>query len=288
MMLPMDDPASSLQSAENALRLAVREVLGDDWQQYVSDVPRIEAKQAEEAKRRDGVTVESDLLAYTEFHELTGIIMKAWEKFQPVFDDKKRTQVWFDSLEDVRNAIAHSRTLVEYERYLIAGVAGQIRNQVSLFRTSEDATRKHYAIIESVRDSFGRLGYKDPILMIPDTSADPRLEIGDSISFDCVGSDVRGRELEWVLLWDQLSRSQNATVPIPPERTRMAYGNSVTLSLTIDEGDVGENLVAKIYVRAKDSKHVLHYRSMGTNERSLVGIGHDDYRRFDYSVNPPF
>ena len=57
-----------------------------------------------------------DLLSYTEFYQLVDMIAKNWEKFSPIFDDKAGTIAYLGSVEDVRNNIAHSRQLVQYER----------------------------------------------------------------------------------------------------------------------------------------------------------------------------
>jgi hypothetical protein len=86
-------------------------------------------RQAEAAKRPDGAVVSIDLLDYTEIYHLTGMIERNWEKFKPAFNDKGRTLAFFGVVKDVRNSVAHSRDLLPFERDLISGIAGQLRNQ---------------------------------------------------------------------------------------------------------------------------------------------------------------
>jgi len=74
-----------------------------------------------------------------------------------VFDDKKRTEVYFGILEDFRNPSAHSRELATFERELLSGISTQLRNQVALYRTALDPANAHYPLIESIIDCFGQV-----------------------------------------------------------------------------------------------------------------------------------
>lgn len=157
------EPTDALRSIETALRLAIREVFGYEWigAKGAPDEEKLRERGVEEEKRRDGAVVSRDLLDYTETYHLTGIISDNWEKFQPVFKDKGRTLAYFGVIEDVRNSVAHSRDLVPFERDLISGIAGQLRNQVALFRSSEDQSARYYPKIERIVDGFGIEGIPD-------------------------------------------------------------------------------------------------------------------------------
>ena len=140
------EPTDALRAIENALRIVIREILGRQGWLSATGAPdegRLRERQVEESKRRDGAAVSADLLDYTETYHLTGLIGRNWEKFQPIFNDKARTLAFFGVIEDVRNSVAHSRDLVPFERDLISGIAGQIRNQVSLFRSSRTESTKY-------------------------------------------------------------------------------------------------------------------------------------------------
>src|SRR3546814_2959680 len=65
-----------------------------DWSSDVcsSDlIQKLEAKRAEEDKKRDGITVSQDLLDYSEVYLLRKLIDKNWDAVKPVLDDKART-----------------------------------------------------------------------------------------------------------------------------------------------------------------------------------------------------
>jgi hypothetical protein len=188
------EPTDALRAIEVALRLAVRQVLGGTEWLKAKGAPereKLAERQEVEVKRRDGTVVSEDLLDYTETYHLTELVKKNWDSFSPVFVDKKRTEAFFGVIEDVRNSIAHSRDLVPFERDLITGIAGLLRNQVALYRSGAiDAAAQHYPLIESLKDSFGRDGH--PLGGAPGRFSRIRLEVGDVITFVGKATDPRG------------------------------------------------------------------------------------------------
>jgi Swt1-like HEPN len=261
----MEDPATALQAVENALRLVIRDVIGDGWTTSIADMTKLEDKRTEDKVRRDGAIVSDDLLAYTEFYQLEKIIKDNWQQFSAVFSDKKRTEVALGILEDVRNAIAHSRELLQFERELVSGYSGQLRNQVTIYRTRTSPATAHYPVIESVTDGLGQVGKisGDGWRRGPDYP--PRLEVGETITFTCRGSDERGRELEWFL-------QEHSRGPF-------ALGTSVILRWEVSTEHVGEDKTVWIRMRAVDSQFRRFHRSFEPE--------YDDERFFIYAVNPP-
>jgi len=165
MSVPADtiegmDATDALRAIETALRISIYKVLDDGWLTApgAPDISKLEDKRVAEDKRRDGAVTSDDLLEYTETYQLTQIVLRNWESFQPVFKDKKRTEVYLGILEDVRNAVAHSRDLMAFEKELLSGIAGQLRAQVSRFRNEVDGSTAYYPLIEKVRDSLGNPG----------------------------------------------------------------------------------------------------------------------------------
>ncbi|WP_139169822.1 hypothetical protein [Mycolicibacterium fluoranthenivorans] len=152
------DAYAELISAETALRAIIRLAV-PNWMNDLnsSAVASLEAKLAEEAKRRDGIQVSQDLLDYTEIYELQTIINKHWDAVKPILDDKKRTDVYLGIIFDVRNSIGHSRPVYGAERLLLAGAAGQIRNQLARYKAHSDGPQRHYPSLDSARDSMETL-----------------------------------------------------------------------------------------------------------------------------------
>ena len=137
-----------------------------------------------EAKKRDGATTEQRLLYYSDFADLAPVIRKHWELFKPCLGEHKTFDVYMDRLEEFRNAPMHSRTLVPFERALAEGMAGEIRNKVTIHRSGLDPANRHFPRIEYVRDSLGNAAPAGPMAIV-DTSL--TLYPGDEILFECSG-----------------------------------------------------------------------------------------------------
>jgi hypothetical protein len=131
-------------------------------------------------------------------------------------------------LQDFRNAPMHSRPLLPFERDLLAGIAGEIRNSFTLWRSEHAPDMTFYPSIDSVVDSFGNL--------IPANAPNKnvllstRLQVGDVVSFRCTGTDPQGRDLTWMLApFSALGKEIDRQI-----------GPDVTLTWSVSEDDIGE------------------------------------------------
>lgn len=261
------DATDALRATETALRLSISRVLGADWLAApgAPDVSRLEEKRDAEAKRRDGAVTSDDLLEYTETYHLTQMVLRNWESFKPVFGDKKRTEVYFDFLMDVRNAVAHSRDLMVFEKELLSGIAGQLRAQVSRYRNDIDGSTAYYPLIEKVRDSLGNPGLQESERGYDRPVA--RVDVGEVLTFvgDAFAAD--GNPVVWKV---QRTRSRYVST----EQHGVATGDSVEFSYRFTEADVNEHLHFGVAITTPSKYH-----------RHPEGI--DDIRYFHYQVNPP-
>jgi hypothetical protein len=258
------EPTLAVQTVEIALRRLVRRVLGPDWanRRGAPDLERLREKHEEDRKRRGGAIVSDDLLAYTELYSLTELIEKNWEGFKPVFGDLPRTRVFLGVLKDFRNPVAHSRQLLPFERDLLNGASGQLRNRISLFLSEGDGPKNYYPSIESVTDSIGYLAgeFHDA-----DASGCPtRLNVGDRIVFHCMATDPRGRELTWRLAVGESVEQAEVTT---------ATGVPVELVWDVEDSHVGEKRWVRISVEHDGRFH---------RQKNF-----DDERFQTYHVNPP-
>jgi len=272
------EPNEALRSVEIALRLLVREVLGASGWGSAPGAPNAEKlseRREEEQKRRDGSVAPDSLLEYTETFHLTELILKNWESFKPVFADLNRTRTFFGILEDVRNAIAHSRDLVPFERDLIAGVSGQLRNQIALYRGRPGTSTQYYPAIEAITDSFGieaigGLDSLDEYDFVRRTGI--RLEVGDVIRFKGRAFNAGSLPTQWFISWASRTDFFHS-------RTVVALGDDVEFAYTVTEDDVSEKLTIMILITTESKYH---------RRNQEYGFGsYDDIRGFGYAVNPP-
>jgi hypothetical protein len=238
------DAYAELVSAETALRDVIRTAVPNWTADFDAEaVKKLEQKRAEEDTRRDGIAVSQNLLDYTEIHQLHQIVNKHWDPdVKAILGDKKRTDAYLGIILDIRNSISHSRTIFPSERLLLAGAAGQIRNQLANYRARIDGPQRHYPSIDSARDSGGRDGRRSSgLLPAPTNSLQnlPRLDVGDTITFELEATDPRSRALWWracSIPGDRMPSTFNNFPKIDD-----ATGDRATIAWTVGEDDVGEN-----------------------------------------------
>lgn len=259
------DTYSQLVAAETAFREIVRSAIGTGWVDHFAPekVAALEEKREAEDKRRDGVTVSQDLLDYAEAYHLESLILKHWDKTGPILKDKKRAEVYLNVMLDVRNAIAHSRAVVPFERHLLAGIAGQIQNLISVYRSGSETADAYYASIDYVRDSFGDEGNRGGYQSGHERK---RLKVGQVVEFEFSATDPHDREIEWT--FSVYSKRLSKLINLGN-----ATGHSASFQWTVGEDAVGEQTDVWVSI-ANESP----YQRNGSS---------DDKVCFSYAVSPP-
>ncbi|MFT4398049.1 hypothetical protein ACLTEW_24300 [Gordonia lacunae] len=212
--------------------------------------------QAEWAARRSveqqhrlgrGVTqIPSGELEFAQFFELIDIADKNWQPLSSALGKKAETFALLKRFRRLRDPIAHSRELLPFEQDILSGIAGEIRNKVTIYLSSQDQSGDYYPRIEQITDQFGNV-YNGTDPENPTwVNAQEKLQVGDTVDFTCVGLDPQGRELEWSL--------QQANVGTYTS-TVQARGNTVTLRWTVEPEHVRIRPVSIITLRALATKY---------------------------------
>lgn len=277
------EPSEAVNQIETALRLVIEACLGPKWLSAKGAPSQgvLEERQRVDTARRDGATISKNLLDFTMTTDLSKIILANWDKFKPVFGDKKRFEVDIGRVEDFRNPVAHTRALLPFERELLSGVAGQIRNQVSLFRSQVDnPSAQYYPLIERVSDSFGNV----PTLYGQSVT---RLNVGDEVVIEATAFDSTGRELQWTLfattsnnqsIWPYQGMPNWLRIP----EAQSQSGTQVQLRVTIEPEQVGESFALAVFLTTPGKYH--RHPAHGSNSQYDA---YDDCAFFFYAVNPP-
>src|SRR6478735_680424 len=180
------EPYEAINLLEAILRDLIRSELGTAWIDNFSaeEVVRLEAKREEESKKRSGSVVSQDLLDYTEFTQVQRVITKHHETFAPALGRKRDVEDTWRRLNGLRNPTMHSRSLLPFERDLLSGLVGEIRNQVTLYRSARGPDMEYYPVVDSITDSFGRVrSTAQPFGQ--GNEPRPRVYPGDTIVFQC-------------------------------------------------------------------------------------------------------
>lgn len=263
------DSATALVACETALRQLMTKVyassFGPDWLTKVAGTTKLDLwkdRAAEEAKSRGGrgvIDVANIGLAYANFYELVAWADRFWEPLSEALGAKRDVLPLLRRVDSLRNTVGHSRALVPFEEDLLAGIAGQIRNQVTIFMSSQSPAGDIYPRIESVMDSFGRRGggglgsVQLPLVV---------LHPGDIVTFTCVGTDPQGRDLLWRFAGSEGSRVVGQS------------GVTTLLNWSVEDRHVNESTTIGVYMEAHDAK----YHRWGSFDHKIL---------FGFRVRPP-
>lgn len=274
--MPNTSPAKALSSCESALRQLLTYVLaekyGATWMSAVFSDDKLVAltnRQKEEAKKRStrGVAViPESLLDYSHFYELLNLAEKHWDLVSPALGKRAVTGALLHRFDDLRNSVAHSRDLLPFEEELLSGIAGEIRNRVTIFMSTQAPSGEHFPRAERITDNFGNAADVEAMLHSsnPPVQCEQVLHIGDEIKFLCHGWDPHGRPLTWGL------RLHPSSSPVITEAT----GDEVELSWTVDASNVSNATYA-----------IVDIKSDGLYHRWSEGV--DGMVLFYYRIEPP-
>lgn len=208
-----------------------------------------EKKDVERAKRqtRGTVAVQEDLLYYAEFYELVELCGTHWDLVAGAFAPKKVTMALLDRFDDLRNTIAHGRDLLPFEDDLIAGIAGEIRNRVTIFMSSQAPSGEHFARVEEIVDSFGNRvdGAATLTTSNPGIMCEQILHPGDVVTWRCRGWDPNGRALRWHV----------AVAPSDNHEVSEVEGGEVEVSWTVSESNISSRSYAIVRMKSDSDYH---------------------------------
>lgn len=248
-------PTLALETIERSLRqlydLIFTARYGSSW---LSDfiggekIAILEEKRQIEADRREkrGVAaVSSRLVDYTEFHQLTDIASKRWDDLSPALGAKREFLPLLDRFGQLRNTVAHNRPLLAFEEDLLSGIAGEIRNKVTIFMSSQPIGNEFWARIEAISDNFGHTvdGLATVQISNPHVLTGKTLRVGDTVTFECRATDPKGRSILWSLS------------TYPGGEICSATGEAVQLNWTVEEASVGQQTSAQIRMKSDSASH---------------------------------
>lgn len=271
------EPAESLTTAEQALRDVVAAVMfeehGPDWLEKVvpPDVlERWRSVRAEEERQRAGHVLAGVMdLSYAFLGDLVELIKKKghWAKlFEPIFGDKASAFALLDLLQRIRRPVDHARPLLPFEEDLASGIAGYLRNRVTIYLSNQDPVGDYYSRIERVEDNFGNAfthqpGANPDVMEVVETPT--TLRVGDQVTFRCQGTDPEGRSLTWRLA-------------VGGQRSEPQIGNEIDLVWTVSETETGHP-----HAQISMSHDGRYHRNINAN------TGMDGLVLLHYRVLPP-
>ena len=261
-----DDP---LKLTENVLRELIQDLMserhGPDWINQLGVTPeRVEEwkrRRDEERKRRTGTVVDERLLWYSDWTDLQTVFDKHWQLFEPCFGKKRRFDTYLDRLAALRNPEAHARPLRPFEQALVDGMTGEIRQQVTLFRSAGGGgpEPEHFPRIESLIDSFGNTKEMHTMGFVHTRLT---LRPGHGVTFSGSAWDPNGDPVSW--------KVQVVNGPLLHD---WQEGNELECTWHVLESDIRQSRFVEIQLRSNKAYH-------------RNGDGSDDTVTFVYAVLP--
>lgn len=199
----------SLLEIENSLRdnitFVLKDKYGKDWESHLGvSNERIEEwknRITDEERRLNGKRLDPRLLYYSDFYDLKTIIIKNWDIFKQVFNDKKQLEYQLGTLESFRNPNAHHRELLSHQKHLAIGIVGELKLDILNYRGDKEKIESYFPSIDSLQinsDNFqnGHIIHLDKIYRIGDTleivvfaSSPPNQDILYSFEYGNIKSD---------------------------------------------------------------------------------------------------
>ncbi|UOQ97319.1 Swt1 family HEPN domain-containing protein [Hymenobacter sp. 5317J-9] len=250
----------ALQDVENVLRDYISAVLENKFgQEWVTKcglpedrIKKWGEKLEVEKKKQRYSTCDPRIIYYSDFYDLGNILGKNWELFKSAFGEKKELDVFLGILENCRNSNAHGRELLSYQKHLAIGIAGEIRNRITKFRSMEETGESYFPRLESVHDNYGNSWKIGESAVVRTKTV---LRVGDILEFIVSATDPQGERLEYII-WGK------------------DWQDSSNLQLELTNRYVSLDTSILIVIRSKREFHA-----------SIDGT--DDSMMFKYQVLPP-
>lgn len=206
-------------------------------------------------------------LAYADLGDLTRLIEIHWGLFEEALKHQNETLVLLGRVDRIlRNPASHGRPLLEFERDLLAGVAGQIANLVTIHMSSTDESGDYYPVIDRVADSYNNeVVNLDPNHLFHECRTNVVLKPDMRVAYECVGTDPQGRPLQW-----QLTLPAGGPLVVAEGRS----GQPVRLEWMVRNEDVRVHATVHVRVLAIGTE----FHRFGTYDQRVY---------FRYRVDPP-
>jgi len=254
------DINQTLKDCENSLRdfvaLTLEKQYGENWINKLELSPeRVaewEKRKQEDNLRHHATTIDENLINYASLDDLKHVLLVSWEgDFIDAFGDYKLMETYINILNRYRNPDIHRRPLLTFQKHLILGITGEIRNKLSVFRSYKELDREGFPRIESVRDNLGNIWVPGKPSRIKTAMT---IHVGDVLEFVVTAIDPQDGDLLYSL-------------------NGKSWSTGNVLTQFIEPRHISKNSTFSVLVRSERKFHAFP-------------MGYDDRIAFEYQVLP--
>ena len=225
-----------LRDIENFLRDNITFILknkyNEEWEDKLGVSPerivRWKERREEEKKRLGGKELEGRLLYYSDFYDLQVIIKKNWDIFKEVFPEKKLVEYQLKQLESFRNPNAHNRDLLEHQKYLLKGIAGEIKSHIIKYRGEVENIDTYFPKID-------RINVNGKIYSCSSVELDVNLRRGDELDIILYASTPPNQKVYYAISAQNLEWQESPRFHIQIDETDYIGENTIIFLIKSDQ-----------------------------------------------------
>jgi len=198
--------AREIKDTENALKEFVAAVLARHLGASWMDICGLEASRTdkwlklkfEAETQKNPAQVKELPVFYAPLKDIRDLINQHWEKeFYAVFGDNELMAAYLKILRNFRDPDIARRELFIFEKHLVLGVTGDIRNRIANHRSFMELGKAGFPRIESIKDNYGNVWtVGKPTRLKTPTS----LRVGDVIEFVITAIDPEQGALQYRIM----------------------------------------------------------------------------------------
>lgn len=182
---------------ENLLKKLIIEVIGaSDDTDYKIDADVKEqwlTKRKLEKEKNDDALLDKRLIHFADFFDLKIIINKNWDKFESILKNKERFLVFFDEVNQYRNALHHGQSLTKSQEALLAGITNDLKNNYTIHQNKMNSRNDHFVLINSISDNLGYCWNNQS----EENATKPTLKVNDEYELLVDANDPKDREITY-------------------------------------------------------------------------------------------
>lgn len=250
----------TLLNAEMILKDFISVIVSEKWgENWINEsglseerIQEILALKHQNEKELNPMTTENRLLNYCSFKDLGIILSTHWnDEFERAFGNKNALVTYLNTLYKFNNPDAYNRPLLSFEKHLILGVTGTIRNNISVYRSWKEIGKEGFPQIESVTDNYANLWTMGAPKKLKTQLS---LRVGDLLEFVIAASDPLDEDLDYRIF---------------PNK----WQSNNILQYEIKKEDVGKDITFQIGIKSRRKHHA-------------YPLGYDDRITFEYTILP--
>lgn len=186
-----------IKQYENTLKELIITILGDaddsDYKVSNNILTKWLKKRSIEREKNNGFLFEKRILFYANLEHLILIFDENWDKFSPVFNDKKRFDVFFNEVLLFKKVIDSGQSLIQSQENLLSGIIIDLKNAITIYNNKENLVDDYFISIQKISDNLGTSWSKSN----SSEQKKPILKVGDNYELLIEANDPKDRKIEY-------------------------------------------------------------------------------------------